>query len=96
MGQREQIDATKIIIATGSEPANIPLFDIDEEQVLTTTGMLNLQALPDSLVIVGGGVSGCRVCVHLQRVGCRVTVIELLPTILATEDVQVIRQIRLL
>ena len=94
-GAKEQIDATKIIIATGSEPANIPLFDIDEEQVLTTTGMLNLQALPESLVIVGGGVSGCEFASIFNGLGCRVTVIELLPTILATEDVQVIRQIRL-
>ena len=94
-GAKEQIDATKIIIATGSEPANIPLFEIDEEQVLTTTGMLNLQTLPESLVIVGGGVSGCEFASIFNGLGCRVTVIELLPTILATEDVQVIRQIRL-
>jgi dihydrolipoamide dehydrogenase len=94
-GATEQINATKIIIATGSEPANIPLFEIDEEQVLTTTGMLNLQTLPESLVIVGGGVSGCEFASIFNGLGCRVTVIELLPTILATEDVQVIRQIRL-
>ena len=94
-GATEQINATKIIIATGSEPANIPLFEIDEEQVLTTTGMLNLQTLPESLVIVGGGVSGCEFASIFNGLGCRVTVIELLPTILATEDVQVVRQIQL-
>lgn len=94
-GTTEQINATKIIIATGSEPANIPLFGIDEEQVLTTTGILNLQTLPESLIIVGGGVSGCEFASIFNGLGCQVTVIELLPTILATEDVQVVRQIQL-
>ena len=94
-GTTEQINATKIIIATGSEPANIPLFEIDEAQVLTTTGILNLQTLPESLIIVGGGVSGCEFASIFNGLGCQVTVIELLPTILATEDIQVVRQIQL-
>jgi len=94
-GTQEQISATKIIIATGSEPANIPIFEIDEQQVLTTTGMLELKELPESLIIVGGGVSGCEFASIFNGLGCQVTVLELLPTILATEDVQVVRQIRL-
>ena len=94
-GTQEQISARKIIIATGSEPANIPIFEIDEQQVLTTTGILELRELPKSLIIVGGGVSGCEFASIFNGLGCRVTVLELLPTILAKEDVQVIRQIRL-
>jgi dihydrolipoamide dehydrogenase len=94
-GTTEEIHAAKIIIATGSEPANIPVFEIDEHQVLTTTGILELPELPESLIIVGGGVSGCEFASIFNGLGCKVTVIELLPTILATEDVQVVRQIRL-
>ena len=94
-GATEQLHAKNIIIATGSEPAEPPVFDIDEEQVLTTTGILNLTELPKSLLIVGGGVSGCEFASIFSALGCQVTVLELLPTILATEDIQVIRHIQL-
>ena len=94
-GTTEQLHAKNIIIATGSEPAELPVFEIDEEQVLTTTGILNLTKLPESLLIVGGGVSGCEFASIFSALGCQVTVLELLPTILATEDVQVIRHIQL-
>ena len=94
-GTTEQLHAKNIIIATGSEPAKPPIFEIDEKQVLTTTGILNLTELPESLLIVGGGVSGCEFASIFNALGCQVTVLELLPTILATEDVQVIRHIQL-
>ena len=94
-GTTKQLQAKNIIIATGSEPAEPPVFEIDETQVLTTTGILNLTELPESLLIVGGGVSGCEFASIFNALGCQVTVLELLPTILATEDVQVIRHIQL-
>ncbi len=94
-GSTEQVKAKNVIIATGSEPAEPPIFEIDETDVLTTTGILNLTELPESLIIVGGGVSGCEFASILNALGCKVTVLELLPTILATEDVQVIRHIQL-
>ena len=94
-GTTEQLHAKNVIIATGSEPAEPLVFEIDENQVLTTTGILNLTELPESLLIVGGGVSGCEFASIFNALGCKVTVLELLPTILATEDVQVIRHIQL-
>ena len=94
-GTTEQLHAKNVVIATGSEPAEPPVFEIDETQVLTTTGILNLTELPESLLIVGGGVSGCEFASIFNALGCQVTVLELLPTILATEDVQVIRHIQL-
>ncbi len=94
-GATEQLHAKNIIIATGSEPAEPPVFEIDESQVLTTTGILDLTELPESLLIVGGGVSGCEFASIFNALGCNVTVLELLPTILATEDIQVIRHIQL-
>ena len=48
----EQVNVKNIIIATGSEPAEPPVFEIDETDVLTTTGILNLTELPESLIIV--------------------------------------------
>ena len=91
----EQVNVKNVIIATGSEPAEPPIFEIDETDVLTTTGILNLTELPESLIIVGGGVSGCEFASIFNALGCKVTVLELLPTILATEDVQVVRHIQL-
>ena len=78
-GSTEQLHATNVIIATGSEPAEPPVFEIDEDQVLTTTGILNLTELPESLLIVGGGVSGCEFASIFNALGCRVTILELLP-----------------
>ncbi len=94
-GTTEQLHAKNVIIATGSEPAEPPIFEIDEDQILTTTGILNLTELPESLLIVGGGVSGCEFASIFNAFGCRVTILELLPTILATEDTQVLRHIQL-
>ena len=94
-GITEELHAKNVIIATGSEPAEPPIFEIDENQVLTTTGILNLTELPESLLIVGGGISGCEFASIFNAFGCRVTILELLPTILATEDTQVIRHIQL-
>ncbi len=94
-GTSEQINVKNVIIATGSEPAEPSVFEIDETDVLTTTGILNLAETPESLIIVGGGVSGCEFASIFNAFGCKVTVLELLPTILATEDVQVVRHIQL-
>lgn len=94
-GSSEQISVNNVIIATGSDPAEPPIFEIDETDILTTTGILNLTEIPDSLLIVGGGVSGCEFASIFSALGCDVTVVELLPTILATEDIQVIRHIQL-
>src|SRR3989304_2664962 len=60
-GSTELIGAKKIIIATGSEPALIPSFNIDGGNVLTSTEALNLRKIPSSLLIIGGGVMGCGV-----------------------------------
>ena len=91
----EVVNVKNVIIATGSEPAEPAIFGIDEADVLTTTGILNLTEMPESLIIVGGGVSGCEFASIFNAFGCKVTVLELLPTILATEDVQVVRHIQL-
>jgi dihydrolipoamide dehydrogenase len=89
----KEIGAKKIIIATGSEPAMIPAFNIDRKNVLTSTEALDLKSLPESLLIIGGGVMGCEFATLFSRFGSKVTVVELLPTILSTEDKQVVRVI---
>ncbi|MBI5562134.1 MAG: dihydrolipoyl dehydrogenase [Deltaproteobacteria bacterium] len=90
----EVIAATKaVIIATGSEPAMIPAFNIDGKNVLTSTEMLELKEVPRSLLVIGGGVMGCEFATLFAAFGSSVTIVELLPAILATEDKMVSRVI---
>jgi len=95
-GGVESVEARNIIIATGSQPADIPIFEIDEKQVLTSTGVLDLTELPGSMLIIGGGVIGCEFASIFNALGCKVTIVELLPTILSTEDKQIASLMRVL
>lgn len=92
-GGVETIGAKSIIIATGSEPALIPAFNIDRKNVLTSTEILDLKAVPKSLLIIGGGVMGCEFATMFSTFGSSVTIVELLPTILSTEDKMVSRAV---
>ncbi len=92
-GTVEEISAKKIIIATGSEPALIPAFKIDGVNVITSTEALNLTEVPKSLLIIGGGVMGCEFATLFSKFGSEVKIVELLPTILSTEDKPVVRVI---
>lgn len=87
----ELLVAKSIVIATGSEPAMFPTFNIDGVNVLTSTEMLNLKSTPQSLLIIGGGVMGCEFASMFSAFGSSITVVELLPTILSTEDKMVSR-----
>lgn len=90
---QKTIKAKSIIIATGSEPAMIPAFNIDRENVLTSTEILNLTEIPESLLIIGGGVMGCEFATLFANFGTKVTIVELMSTILSSEDKQVVRVI---
>lgn len=92
-GSTEAIAAKSIIVATGSEPAMIPAFNIDRKNVLTSTEMLDVKKVPESLLVIGGGVMGCEFATLFSAFGSRVMVVELLPSILATEDRMVSRVI---
>lgn len=85
------IAGKNIIIATGSEPALIPAFSIDHENVITSTEALNLKTLPKSMLVIGAGVMGCEFATIFARFGTNVTVVELLPAILSTEDKSIVR-----
>ncbi|MBI5887745.1 MAG: dihydrolipoyl dehydrogenase [Deltaproteobacteria bacterium] len=82
-----------VIIATGSEPLLIPAFSIDGKNVITSTEALNLKEVPKSLLIIGGGVMGCEFATLFSAFGASVTIVEMLPSILTTEDKMVSRVI---
>lgn len=79
------ITADKIIIATGSEPRNIPAFPFDYKQIHDSTSLLALKALPKSLIIIGGGVIGCEFASCFAHLGVEITILELLPRLLPME-----------
>lgn len=79
------IEASKFIIATGSEPL-VPGFIPQGERVLTSTELLSLPKLPKSLLILGGGVIGCEFACLFAALGTEVTVVEMLPQILPATD----------
>ncbi len=84
--EEEQIKAKNIIIATGSRPASVNPFDIGTEGILTNRDILALKEIPESLAIVGGGIIGIEFANIFATLGTKVTIIEILPKILATED----------
>jgi len=90
----ETYQADNILIATGSSPARPPIPGLDLPNVVDSTGVLNLEALPESITIVGGGVIGCEFACFFGSVGVPVTVIEMLPEICPTVDPDVARMLR--
>jgi len=92
--EETQISAKNIIIATGSSPLMISSFNIDHKSVITSDEALSLREIPESLIIIGGGVIGCEFANIFSEFGSNVKIIELLPSILSTEDVEISRFIR--
>lgn len=80
------IRGDKIIIATGSEPRNIPAFPFDWKKIHDSTSLLELRTLPKSLIIIGGGVIGCEFASLYNILGVEVTIIEMMPRIIPMES----------
>lgn len=85
----KQITAGTIIIACGTEPARPDNIPFDGKTVLDSDGILNLEKLPRSLIVVGGGVIGLEYACMLATVGVEVTLIEMRPQLLSFVDKQV-------
>jgi dihydrolipoamide dehydrogenase len=81
-----------VIIATGSLPIELPFLEFDEERILSNIGALKIPEVPKHLIVIGGGVIGLELGSVWRRLGAKVTVIELLPTILAGNDAEIIKE----
>ncbi len=91
-GGNETLKAKKILIATGSESTPLPGLDIDEKQIVTSTGALELGKVPKSMVVVGAGVIGLELGSVWSRLGAEVTVVEFLDRILPGMDGDIAKQ----
>ena len=89
----ERVLTTKnIVIATGSEPSSLPFAEVDQRQVVDSTGALDLPKPPEHLVVIGAGVIGLELGSVWGRLGSKVTVLEYLDVITPTMDLEVSKQ----
>jgi len=87
-GKGETVTAKHIIIATGSDVTPLKGVEIDEKQIVSSTGALALEKVPEHLVVIGGGVIGLELGSVWRRLGAKVTVVEFLDRIVATMDAE--------
>jgi dihydrolipoamide dehydrogenase len=93
-GQAQELAATSIIIATGSDIVPLPGVDIDEKTIVSSTGALSLPSVPKSLVVVGGGYIGLEMGSVWRRLGSAVTVVEFLDRITPGMDNELSRSLQ--
>ncbi len=86
-GPKIEVPWDKLILATGTRPFDIPAFPFDSQRILSSNHALGLQAVPGSILIVGGGVIGCEFAFMLSCLGARVTVVEAMPRVLPLPSV---------
>ena len=88
-GETQMLESGAIVIATGSDIARLPGVDIDESQIVSSTGALTLSKVPKRLLVIGGGVIGLEMGSVWRRLGSEVTVVEYLDRILPGMDLDV-------
>ncbi|WP_299870353.1 dihydrolipoyl dehydrogenase [uncultured Hoeflea sp.] len=93
-GKTQELEAKNVVIATGSDVAGIPGVEVamDEKVIVSSTGAIALEKVPEHLVVVGGGVIGLEMGSVWARLGAKVTVVEYLDAILGGMDRDVAKQ----
>ena len=83
----QELEYDRLIIASGTEPLNVPDFPFDGRQILSSNDLLELDNIPKSIVIVGGGVIGCEFAFILSALGAEVTIVEAMSRLLPLPSV---------
>ncbi|MFA5145235.1 MAG: dihydrolipoyl dehydrogenase [Candidatus Omnitrophota bacterium] len=87
------IKTKNIIIATGSKPAELAAVQFNSKDIVSSDDILNIKEIPDSLLIIGGGVIGCEFASLFSCLGAQVTIAEKMPQLLPQEDTEIARKI---
>lgn len=95
-GEKETIEGDNIIIATGSEPFIPPIPGAKSKGVIDSTGALNLDKIPKSMTIIGGGVIGIEFAYLYSTLGTKVNIVEMMPEILPRIDGEIVALMRML
>jgi len=90
-GGKEEVVFENAILATGSIPAHIPGLTIDSPRVMDSTDALELEDIPNKLLVVGGGVIGMELGSVYASLGSKVTVVELMPALLPGADKDIVK-----
>src|SRR5208282_1745884 len=91
-GEEKTLETKAIVIATGSGIIRLPGIEIDEKRVVSSTGALELEKVPERFLVVGAGVIGLELGSVWRRLGAKVTVVEFLDRILPGMDNEVAKQ----
>jgi dihydrolipoamide dehydrogenase len=89
----QQVEADRILIATGSKERTLPGLEVDGKQILTSYEALVDTEMPDAMVIIGGGAVGVEFAYIYSAFGCRVTVVEMEKQLLPGVDIEVAREL---
>lgn len=93
-GASTEVHAKNIIVATGSEAKSLPGYDFDERSILSNVGALDMTKVPKSMLIVGGGAVGVEFASIYNSFGTKVTLIEVLPSIVPLEDEEISKELK--
>src|SRR4051812_3975171 len=90
------VDGTEVafshcIIAAGSSAAQLPGFSADDQRVMDSTGALELDGVPERLLVIGGGIIGLELATVYHALGSRITVVELMDQLIPTADADLVR-----
>ena len=88
-GEKQELQAKEIIVATGSQPRSVPGIEIDRKRIITSDEAIHLKEVPKSMIVLGSGAVGVEFASIYRRFGSEVTVIELLPRLVPVEDAAV-------
>ena len=91
-----RIKAPRIVVATGSTEVSLPFMPFDGARILSSKDVLDLGRIPASVLVVGGGVIGCEFATIFHAFGSKVSIVEMLPSLVAIEDAQVSRTLQML
>jgi dihydrolipoamide dehydrogenase len=91
-GKAQTLETKNIVIATGSDVAKLKGIEIDEKRIVSSTGALSLDKVPEKMIVVGAGVIGLELGSVWRRLGAEVTVVEFLDRILPGMDGEVAKQ----
>ncbi len=91
-GKKTSYKAKNIVIATGSSSSSVPGIEINEKNIISSTGAISLEKVPKSLIVIGGGYIGLEMGSVWSRLGSQVTVIEYLDHIIPGMDSEVSRE----
>lgn len=93
VSNQREIKAKYVVVATGSVPKELPDIRFDHSFILSSKDILKLDTLPRNLVVIGGGVIGCEFASIFSQLGVPVDIVEFLPTLVSTEDIEISRRL---